>query len=189
MISEQCTWTHYVHERSHFSRQHKNFQEKLSFYPYLKFRQLGSPNRFVFVNSNSDDDFCTIGNPTTNLSRRSQFLYNFDLFLIKINQFQSIFDFLIKIRWKWSTKRLKFLIKRSKLLIKRSKILKLIEKVDIFQLFWYISNNFNIKLISFDPFQNFQLIQNRFNQFRRDDWFWLLEFRLKMSIKKQFDYD
>ena len=48
-------------------------------------------------------------------------------------------------------------IKTSKLSIKRSKILKLIKKVNTFLLFQSYLNNFNIKLISFDPIQTFRL--------------------------------
>ena len=49
---------------------------------------------------NSIVDFGLIQNPTTDSSQQSQFGYNFDLFSIKINQFLSIFDLLIKIRLK-----------------------------------------------------------------------------------------
>ena len=72
-------------------RDHLSSLQKVSSQLGIKLRPLGSPNRFVIVDSlgipNLDDDYNTNPIPRRPSSRQSQFPCNFDLILIKIDQF------------------------------------------------------------------------------------------------------
>ena len=58
-------------------------------------KQIESSTIQIWNSTNSDNNYDTNPIPTTILSRRLQFWSNFDLFLIKVDHFQSLFDWKI----------------------------------------------------------------------------------------------
>ena len=90
--------------------------------------------------------------PSWRLSRWSRFWYNFDIILIKIDQFRCSFNLLIKIRSKIINWKIKNIVLK-------------IENIKINQKSWYIltfSIYFDINSIACIRFRTFQLNPNSF---------------------------
>ena len=108
--------------------------------------------------SNLDDDFGPIPNSTAHLSWQPRFLYNFDLFLIKIDQFGYIFDLLIEIKSKmidWKIEIVNLKIKNIKISWKSKYFLTFLI---YFEQFWYKIDFF--RLISNFLFKSWLVLIN-----------------------------